>query len=73
MDNQFTMHNALVLNTGELALQGCTVHIYDHNPLTIQTIHSIVEAHFQELRDNNLLPTHLNIKVGGCVWRIWVL
>ncbi|XP_064402637.1 uncharacterized protein LOC135348383 [Halichondria panicea] len=47
---------------GELALQGCTVHIYDHNPLTIQTIHSIIEAHFQELRDNNLLPTHLNIK-----------
>ncbi len=56
-----------LLNSGELALQGCTVHIYDHNPLTIQTIHSIVEAHLQELKNNNLLPTHLNIKVGGCV------
>lgn len=41
---------------GELALQGCTVHVYDGSPLTLQTLHSIVDQQLQQLRDCGLLP-----------------
>ena len=40
---------------GELALQGCTVHLYDRDDLKLQTVHSTISDQLQELKDQGIL------------------
>lgn len=49
---------------GELALQGCTVHIYDQDSLQLQMIHSTISAHLQQLRDQGLLSEGYQLQVS---------
>lgn len=49
---------------GELALQGCTVHVYDGSSLTLQTLHSTIDQQLQQLRDCGLLPPDQQLRVG---------
>ena len=53
---------------GELALQGCTVHVYDHSPLTVQTVHSTVARQLDELRQAALLTEEHSLRVRAAVF-----
>ena len=41
------------MHAGELALQGCTVHLYDRDDLKLQTVHSTISDQLQELKDQS--------------------
>lgn len=47
-------HN-VYMYSGELALQGCTVHLYDRDDLKLQTVHSTISHQLQELKDRGVL------------------
>lgn len=53
----------IIILPGELALCGCTVRVYDHNTLNLQTVHSRISEQIQELTANGLLPPQYNLKV----------
>jgi len=53
------------LSPGELALQGCTVHVYDRNPVTLQTVHSTIARQLQELRQQGILGEDQQLKVNA--------
>ena len=52
------------LPPGELALQGCTVHVYDQGPVTLQKVHSTIAEHLQELRHQGLLGEEQQLRVS---------
>ena len=52
------------LPPGELALQGCTVHVYDQGPVTLQKVHSTIAEHLQELRHQALLGEEQQLRVS---------
>ena len=52
------------LPPGELALQGCTVHVYDQGPVTLQKVHSTITEHLQELRHQGLLGEEQQLRVS---------
>ena len=43
------------MHAGELALQGCTVHVHDGDPIRLQTVHSVIQGQLQELKERGLL------------------
>ena len=51
-------------DVGELALEGCTVHLFDHDSLKLQTIHSTVSDHLQQLKGQGLLSQEYQLKVS---------
>ena len=53
------------VDSGELALCGCTVRIHDQNSVNLQTVHSRIAEHFQEMIQSGLLPHHFQLQV----WR----
>ena len=53
----------LLMYVGELALEGCTVHLFDHNSLKLQTIHSTISDHLQQLKGQGLLSQEYQLKV----------
>ena len=55
----------LAIRTGELALLGCTVHIFDHDSLKLQTIHSIISDHLQQLKEQGLISEGHQLQVSG--------
>ena len=48
---------------GELALQGCTVHLYDRDDLKLQTVHSTISDQLQELKDQGILSQGHQLQV----------
>lgn len=52
------------LPPGELALQGCTVHVYDQGPVTLQKVHSTIAEHLQEFRHQGLLGEEQQLRVS---------
>lgn len=52
------------LPPGELALQGCTVHVYDQGPVTLQKVHSTIAEHLQELQHQGLLGEEQQLRVS---------
>ena len=60
-------YNPLIaVPSGELALQGCTVHVYDENPITLQRVHSTISDQLQELKENGLLEQDQQLRVSAC-------
>ena len=57
-------HHFLSHDIGELALEGCTVHIYDHDSLKLQTIHSTISAQLQQLKEQGLLSEEHQLRVS---------
>lgn len=64
------LHKVAVVGTGklgtriagELALCGCTVRIHDQNSVNLQTVHSRIAEHFQEMIQSGLLPHHFQLQ-----------
>ena len=52
--------------SGELALRGVTVHMYDYDSIKVQKIHSIIAEQLDELRAQGLL--HTDHKLQVCVY-----
>ena len=57
---------------GELALQGCTVRLYDQDSLKLQIVHSIISDQLQQLKDQGLLSQghQLQVSMTVLLWTI---
>ena len=52
-----------MMYAGELALQGCAVHLYDRDDLKLQIVHSTISDQLQELKDQGILSRGHQLQV----------